>query len=435
MIFDQDIPGDKKFNIFRKFFLFKFFLCSIFPLHSYATYAEAERIYENAILSNPLISEIHADGLERRRLESQQLGLLLSSISENDQVDSETLRKLVLDGYQDDLAFFKGIDEQLKEYKEGRCRGASIPLLYNKMSKITQNALCLAQDENQFFDILEGRLPKGYSLEIPTFNYFPDETHIFSVGGRGNALKSLLLKIWMIQNGRSSLSFVGSLFEDGGIDEAPFLHITPLPDDFHIETDRTSPYFFSDSRTPKAILTIHNGYAFGGHRGERRYHSGKKWGPQDCSSFTAKYVKSARSFSTRDQAILFQLANGFQFAQVTDNSLVEKWEQQDEDIKNVRSVLTPLGLHPDPNTLKPGLIHAERTYNRNTKKLYKKLAGKAGHTGIFLGMIGSGSDAKALTISAARDLEGSGKEFVYGVEERPLFSTEGERLIMFFDVR
>lgn len=427
---------------------FPLFLCIClgeipFSGHAYGMFSETSEalgVYEKAIHVSPLVKTIHEDGLERRQLEAGQLKELLSSITENDTKDPEQLRKSVIQSLENDKMAFEVVNQRLQSgtYKAGE-KGTTFQLLNNRMPIITAAALQLAQEENIFFDLLEGKLPQGYSIEPPEFNYFPESDHIFSHGRRGNPLKSLLLKIWQIQNDKSSLSETTQLFEPSWLDTSPFVHITPLPEDFDVTSLQTFPHFYSDTETPKALLTIHNGYAFGGHRNETRYPNGKKWGPHDCSSFVAMYTNCEITFSTLHQAKYFQDINGFQFGHLGED-IVAQWNatknqrQQDTYLQAMSRVLDPLKPNPDPNSINPGVVHAERNYTNISTKPEVALSGTGGHTGVFLGTIGSAGETRALTITAARDLENSGKEFIFGVEPRPFFSTP-ERMIMFFDVK
>lgn len=411
------------------------------PGQAYAMESNSlDNIYENAILCSPLVKKIHEAGLARRQEEERQLTKILDSISDNDTKDDEKLRQSVVQSLEADRVAFEALNKQLKEksYKPGE-KGATYQLLNNRMPFITGEAIKLAQAIT-FFDILDGNLPQGYSIKAPVFNYHPNEEHIYSNGKRGNALKSLLLKIWLLQNDKSSLSEMSQLFGLSWLDNCPFVHITPLPDEYDVSSFQSSPHFFRDTQTPKALLTIHNGYAFGGHRLETRYPKGKPWGPHDCSSFTAHYTGCKTAFSTMHQAHYFQEINSFQFKDVVTEEIVNKWNagkadrEKDSAIKMMRKVLSPLKPNPDPQSLTPGLVHAERNYTGLAKNEGVALTGTGGHTGIFLGTIGSGSETQALTLSANRDLEGSGKEFAYGVEQRT-FLTTPERMIMFFEVK
>ncbi len=413
---------------------------------------EAERIYMAAIESNPTVKQIHLDGLTRRQAESGQLKILLESIKLNKGFDSGTIHNLVIAGLESDCKLFEVFDTEVKAYKDDNGWGARSQLTACKMSIITKYALKLANKlvkNSLFYSLIEGNLPKGYDIEAPVFNYFPNETHIFSNGKRGNALKSLLLKIWLIQNKKTSQSDVASLF--GGLDRCVFMHITPLPDEFAAsKLFQASPYFFSDATTSKALITIHNGYALGGQRWETRYlPGGKVFGPEDCSSFVAKYVGANRTFSTEDQVCAFQLQHGFQFEAFAKDpaGLKETWKksaeifQQEDDVKLVGTLLEPLDPQASPNTLTAGMVHAERKYRKTPEKPREIMCGSVGHTGIVIGTIGSGNETQVLTITAGRDLEESGREFNFGVEKRPLLSGPLEckvyagNLVMFFELK
>lgn len=415
-----------------------FFLLLFQITQGYGSLSQAEREYEKSILLSPLIKKIHEEGLERRNEEFKQLDLLLNSVVKNDKVDKEKLHTSVLTALENDKEVFKRLKEEMTKntYKVG-VRGATYQFITHKMPIVVQDALTLAQQESTFYEILNGDLPLGYSITPPPFNYFPEETHIFSSGRRGNALKCLLFRVWGLQNEANSLAGLVKLFGPRWLDETPLVHITPLPEGCNVPEIESSFYFFKDSQTPKALLIINNGYTFGGHRDEARYSTGKKYGPQDCSSFVTKYVGCSQVFSTAHQAQYFQLVNGFQFKDLGDE-VVKKWEdalpqlKNDVYIKSMQNVLQPLFLDNTPSRLSPGLVHAERKYER--KKADFNFTGISGHTGFFIGTVGSASETKALTISASRDLEGTGKEFIYGVEERPFFSTP-ELLTMFFEVK
>lgn len=84
-------------------------------------------------------------------------------------------------------------------------------------------------------------------------------------------------------------------------------------------------------------------------------------------------------------------------------------------LQNMREVLSPLSPNPDPQSLNPGLVHAERSYRGILKEPKIALTGKSGHTGIFLGTIGSAAEIQVLTIAASGNLGSSGKEFVLGL--------------------
>ena len=353
---------------------------------THASLPEVLNIYEDAIRSSPLIQKIHDDGIARRQEESSQLNKILTNIAENEAIDHEELHQSVVNALKNDLAVFQSIDKdiQANKYVVGE-QGTTYPFRFHKMMIITEKALKLAEQENLFYEIVGGKLPQGYSLQVPYLNYFPEETHIFSTG-RGNALKCLLLRTWGIQHKTTSLSQMSELFDASWLDTTPFVHMALLPDHFDHSILQSTPYYFSNTETPKALLNINNGFAFGGNRGEVK-------NAHDCSSLVALYTKSSAPFSTVHQAQYFQEMHGFQFEKFG-NAIVKKWEDKkikllhDPYMQCLRNRLSPLPLHPDPKTLKPGLVHAERKYDEIEKKPEIALEGKSGHTGFFIGTLG-----------------------------------------------
>jgi hypothetical protein len=416
---------------------------------------ELTNVYERAIMSSPVLEAVHKAGLQRRCKESVQLQIILDSISEFEQTpDYEpmvsadsgmnlTFPEAVVKSLEADLLAFQALDREIKACPD------PIKLLTqfktNKLSIIAQDALNLANTEGALEALLDGNLSSldGYSIDPPWCNAFPNSSHIYSVGRRGNALKTVLLKIWCVQNKKNVFDVGPSLFKDPTwIDTTPLLHVTPVHEDFDLSCLGNSPYLFKDAATSKSILTVNNGYALGGQRWQKRYSDlgeyGKEYGPQDCSSFVAKYTNSPKPFSTFDQSHLFFDKIGFPSQQIS-QSLVSLWNESrvsirtQPDVVGLRERFTPLGtiLDPQSKSLVPGLIHAERTYNMNAATVDDVLDGVGGHTGFFLGCAGSGRDTKAVTITNGRNLEISGKEFSHGVEAQDFFSSR-QKLIMWF---
>jgi hypothetical protein len=416
---------------------------------------ELTNVYERAIMSSPLVEAVHKGGLQRRCKESVQLQIILDRISEFEQtpeyepmVCADALGKLsipeeVIKSLEADLFAFQALDREIKSCRDHIKRLTQFRT--NKLSIIVKDALDLAKTKGALEALLDGNLSSldGYSIDPPWCNAFPNSSHIYSVGRRGNALKTVFLKIWCVQN-KKNVSDVGQfLFNDHKwADTTPLLHVTPVNEDFDLSCLGNSPYLFKDAKTPKGILTVNNGYALGGQRWQKRYSDigeyGKEYGPQDCSSFVAKYTNSPKPFSTFDQSHLFFDKIGFPSQQISP-SLVSLWNESrvsirtQPDVVGLRERFTPLGtiLDPQSKSLVPGLIHAERTYNMNATTLDDVLDGVGGHTGIFLGCAGSGRDTKAVTITNGRNLEISGKEFSHGVEAQDFFSTR-QKLIMWF---
>lgn len=402
-------------------------------------------VYERAVLSSPVIAQVHEDGLARRTAEAAALTKLHDSVVRHWEVDLEasdapTLQAQVVTSLEQDAAFFDLFNGVMGSDPDNTV-GRAFQLTSHKMGLITRYALEFARDKDQFQGLLEGRLPQGYALDVPACNVFPSDYHLFSNGRRFNALKCVLMRAWCLQNGVSSMAGVGALFgEPEWVDTSLFVHATPVPEAMVVPGFEDSPYFFSDAKTPKALLTIHSGYALGGQRGEARYktYAGAPLGPQDCSSFTAKYLGSPRPFSTRDLLYLSEDKDGFPEMQV-DLHKKPLWDarragQEAQDILGqMRPILTPLGKSDGIkcDILKPGVVMNERTFNPSHPNETLLINGTGGHTGLFLGLLGMGAETHAVTISAARDMELNGKEFIYGVELRPIFNTPTKHISFF----
>lgn len=402
-------------------------------------------VYERAVLSSPVIAQVHEDGLKRRTAEAASLTKLHESVVDHwethiEASDAPTLQAQVVASLERDAAFFEAFNGVMRNDPDNTV-GRSFQLTSHKMGLITRYALEFAGDKDQFQGLLEGRLPYGYALDVPTCNVSPSNGHIFSNGRRSNALKCVLMRAWCLQNGVSSMAGVGRLFgEPDWVDTSLFVHATPVPAAMVVPGFEDSPYYFSDSKTPKALLTIHSGYALGGQRGEARYatYAGAPLGPQDCSSFTAKYLSSPRPFSTRDLLYLSEDKDGFPEAQI---ALHKKplWDarragqEAQEILGQMRPILTPLGMSSGIKyeALEPGIVMNERTFNPSLQDGPLVINGTGGHTGLFLGTLGLGPETHAVTISAGRDMEMNGKEFIYGVELRPFFSTPTKHVSFF----
>lgn len=417
-------------------FLKTTFLCGILLLatanaSSSFTPKQWEETYQNAILSSPLVAQMHEDGLKRRSQESFELELLRAHVSDLYGKDTFELKDLQA-AITKDLAVFQAMDPILKKYAIDT-EHMTFQLYYNKMALNLQIALELLQDKwvvPQIFDV-NVAMPQGFDFKSPAMNFCGDGNHIYA-SKRGNGLKVLLTTACRLGAKASSL---GTLQEVIDIEKSPFLHLVQLPDSFQMEGLEEFPYFFSDAKTPKGIFTIHNGYAFGGHRNEPRYlGASKPFGPQDCSSIVAKYLCPVPC-TTMQLAYHWQGKHGFYFKEMQGyadpawQEHFEKWQRTDAWSKSIDTSFNPI-IVEDLSRTTPGMTHVERTYTNN------QYNGAGGHAGILLGILGQGPDAKSLTLSTNRDLEGAGYEFSYGAQERQaLPSWETKRLVTYFETR
>lgn len=404
----------------------------IASLNASNTYSEEQwkDVYEKAVLSSPLVAQMHEDGLKRRQQESLELEILREHVS--DLYAKDTFDKAILkETIQKEFGVFQTIEARLKTYPIDKDH-MTFQLYYSKMALNLQIAYELIQNISLSFWALvnaDTHIPKGFELRAPAMNFCGNTTHPFA-SKRGNGLKVLLTTAWRLGTKSTSFKPMNDMIN---FDQSPFMHIVHLPDSFETKEIETFPYFWSDAQTPKGLMTIHNGYAFGGHRGEARYpNSSKPFGPQDCSSIVAKYICPVPC-TTMQMAYHWQGKYGFYFKQMQGYSApaweqnFDKWQSTDPWSKPMAASMEPVVIE-DLSKTKPGMVHLERTYTNNA------FQGAGGHAGILLGILGQGPDAKALTLSANRDLEGAGFEFSYGAQERqavPLWDTK--RLVTYFE--
>ncbi|MBH1989504.1 MAG: hypothetical protein I8H75_01190 [Myxococcaceae bacterium] len=82
------------------------------------------------------------------------------------------------------------------------------------------------------------------------------------------------------------------------VHDSPFYHSTPMPFEW------LSTLHESDFIEQNEFRFVHGGYAFGGQRQDTRFFKngpfGKRWGPQDCSSWISKLIGAQRPYSTED---------------------------------------------------------------------------------------------------------------------------------------
>lgn len=421
------------------------FSCSIFA--SYADMdAEMEEVYKRGILSSPLIKKIHADGVERRAMEEGLLRELTRSIGgtcERQVIDSVDLHARVRAALEADLAYFNRLRDGMKNLPVGE-GGVSFQLKTNKMH--------LALEMAAGFDIafLEkclagGAMPEGYAIEAPEINIFGDPRHIYA-SGRGIALKVFLMRAYSIVQGIDSIEKMSFKFVGG----SPFVHLSPLHLAGVTSTTEEGGNFwcFCPSDGIYKLGIVHNGYVFGGQRradlgadGALKFTAGFpahwKGGPEDCSSFVARYIGTdpANAFSTAHQ-LCHYLKNTTEVSSLYTSPLLHKWLEKsveawggDEIYRSaLEERLRPL-YDVRPDVIQPGWVHAERGFKPMDDTQYTPM-GKGGHTSFFVGSIGGvGPDAKAITLGANRDIESGeafgvphegGSDGMYVLDMRPL---------------
>ncbi len=383
-------------------------------------------LYEAAVLSSPVIKRIHEDSRTWRAEEQKELQGLLRFVQEHPE-KGEDLKAHVREDLEGDVRYFTILASQLSPFKVGEDR-TTFQLKSNKMLLGAQRALALL--ELSFHDILEGKLPDGYSIIPPKVNTSEDTDHIYA-SGRGIALKHLLLRTAM-QLAGVPISKLGTVLEFEPKD-SPFIQYTPLPTSLSYEGLTDSPYYVPGH----SVAILHNGYTFGGHRNEED----KPFGPEDCSSLLAKYA-GCQPVSTWHLATYFQLQQSFFFEGSQFQSVIQQWEGSREEnlrdayIASLSQVATSVKVF-DIKQVTPGMIHGHRTYKGVKDKPDVALFGNGGHTSFVLGTQGQGEDAKVITIGANRDLETTNRDGIFLVEPQ-VFQTvplRDEKAVMYFQLK
>lgn len=417
--------------MFRIYCTYLSFLSFFLSLFTFAD--EVDDVYEAAIQASPLVLAQHAEGCARRSQERDEINAVRRSLVEHPE-KGEELYENVRRALEADARFFEKLDVALEPYKPGDEHGTTWQIKTQKMTLALKGALSIS--EKDFWTILEGdSMPEGYDYIPPSLNRFRESSHIYS-SGRGIALKTLLWRTWGILNKRTFVADFPLLGGADWLDHAACAHITALPKGFEMEGLEDSPYFYSDPKTPAGLVIFVNGYAFGGHRNEPRYLSGKTWAPEDCSSWIARIVACKAPFSTVHQYLDYNAWTGFSlFKEYIDRSVVKQWDfetlpawRKDPFRRPIEDTLEPFPIKDPQTDLKPGLIHGERglatfvadDITTHTVALY----GQGGHTSLFLGIVGSGSETKALTLGFNRDIEGTGRDGAYAVEPRLLWAPD-----------
>lgn len=417
-----------KCNIFPYLTCFKilavllFFCCIENTSDLWASHKQVETLLENAVLTSKKVEKIHFDGVERRKKESEQLQNILTYIKKHSEKD-EKLKNGVLEKLNQDLQDFKNF--------KPTGEGVTCQISSNKMHLGVQGAINLLT--THFWDICDGQLPTGFSIDVPSINIFPNEEHIYSTG-RGVGLKHLLVRIALYLEKSNDIKVLNKII-GGEVSESTFIHFTPLSKNFDFKPYKHSPYFIKESGK---IAIIHNGYTLGAQRFEDKIES---FGPNDCSSLVSLYYGLSYMTTTAEQYLAFQIGTKFHFSGLG-TEVVEKWENEtkpnfskDTTVKKILTNMTPLSLS-DPSEVKPGYVSVERRFPNFPKDHSVVQLGRGGHTSVVLGTIGQDNNIKLWTYGANRDIENSDMDFSYGIETRDLFGdplvSSQKPLVMYF---
>ncbi len=278
-------------------------------------------------------------------------------------------------------------------------------------------------------------LPVGYAVDYradqPTLLY--DASSPTALGNsKGTCLNTAMYTTLLTCRGEHTLADLlrpqtHAWQAVGGFDinESATVHLTPLPKGIEaIEGFDRFTYHYSDERTPQALAFVHNGYAFGGPRGEEHlytknlYPYGKPYAPQDCSSWLASLTGCTSPFTTWTQLVLHRKHTGQSDPDATSQGVLDF-----EAVCNTVKVSDP------QRDIRPGQIMAYRSFDLS-KDPEMKGTGNGGHTGLVLGFNSQGQESTVPILSYSRSMpnqEGFGvQEIAYDTE------SESNKRFMFF---
>ena len=289
--------------------------------------------------------------------------------------------------------------------------------------------------ENYLDTLLGGDLPVGYALDYradqPTLLYDASSPTVLG-NSKGTCLNAAMYTTLLSYRGEPTLADLlrpqtASWQALGGfdIDGSATVHLTPVPKGIEsIEGFDRFTYRYSDERTPQALAFVHNGYAFGGPRGEEHlytknlYPYGKAYAPQDCSSWLASLTGCASPFTTWTQLVLHRKHTGQSDPDATSQGVLDF-----EAVCNTVKVSDP------QRDIRPGQIMAFRSFDLS-KDPEMKGAGNGGHTGLVLGFNSQRQKSTVTILSYSRSMpnqEGFGvQEIAYDTE------SESNKRLMFF---
>jgi len=411
--------------------------------------AEFQRIIKNARASTDLLTQValkeHDAWIKQTRAEIRVLMEIIyqhSSSLRNDVTKKEELKKNVMAKLTEDLELIEKLNETLKSYgatgaiKELQevANKCSFPLKTNKMKEVITGAKELLEKHFDGLAILEdmftildedrfvkpGVLPTGYNLYLQSESditvFGPNDNNIYG-NSKGTFLKTALLYICMAYTGKSKLSDLNLPKQENRswIDGSAISHIITLPPALTLDTlkeidPRFEKFglFFSDETTPQGLVTVHSGFAFGGHRSElQRYPNGKPFGPEDCSSWLMRLTGCPHPVTNADLWFFYNAQFNPIFKETPE---YKRWITGSEPraIADTFEAVHPYQVLKDPaNEIIEGMICVYINFDLNndpSKTGTSKYTGHAAFTiGYKSGPAGT-NQSKIVTLSYNRDM-------------------------------
>jgi hypothetical protein len=367
---------------------------------------ELTSILERAEMSNSLAAKALHEDAAFRTARSEQFNALREQIrqAQEDQKseDPEKWKTKVLSKIENDENLAKQLNIVLEPLRAGTQVHHSVKM--HKTLPILEGVKTLIT--NSFFDFLEGRLPAEYAYDQKTVTILGDNTTALG-NSRGTFLATALM--YMLANKEAGVSKGFGSFGLTWFDASALAHIAPLP---HLDLDLSgfsfaSPY--NEDRSQLALVIPHSGYAFGAHRNQSRYQTGKKYGPHDCSSYLS-LIAGSPHYTTPDQLCAYRTLTN-------EPGLIPQGWETGIDAKYLIQNYTVVTVKDPSVDIQPGQIYTHIRFNKDVDSTMTGL-GAGGHTAIVMGFK---RDGNIVTMGANRDmpkLEGIGiQNFSWAPEE------------------
>lgn len=333
-----------------------------------------------------------------------------------------TLQSQVLARIDQDYGYVQKLNKALAPSEQG---GVTWSLKTNKMEDILLHAREIVANETNLAAIVQGEFPLDLTPNLSPATILGDMTDVYG-NSKATYLNAALVEVNLVL---SDVKQVQEVFtpepEQNWVDQSAIVHVTPIPDFIAIEAidpqfSENFSFFFSDEITPQGLAFIHSGYAFGGHRFEERYPEGKHWGPEDCSSWLAKFNDAQFPYSTIDQLFTYRLS----LPEAERGYIDPAWLDSPE-ARAMQDLYSPVIVHDPFTDIQPGQIFSFRKF---ADEDHTHSGGISGHTGLVLGVRENGNVVILCYARNMPDYEG------FGIQEFPWQSND-KMETMFFNIK
>ena len=406
-------------------------------------------IIDNASHLSSVAAEAVEQELAFRKKTEEELWSVLFSLQETvdnmeQNIDAMPFQDQVTAKLNRDLTLTETLNETiLAKYKpsEGTI---TYPLKCNKMTEAIIGALGLMS--KKFSAILDGSIINygyEYHSQADDITVLGENNDNIYGCSKGTFLKTAALTMYLVANQKTHLyqaDFSPLVEHSSWVDASSMVHVTPLPEGIDLraysELHDNEPnyneytYIFDNYTASKqGFVSVHSGYAFGGHRNEPRYPRGKLFGPEDCSSWVAKIFKCPVQFSTYDQLYYYRNRLINLREKPEGRAPSEEWINSTANVEMTR-LFDVVKVRDPQQDIKAGQIYFHRVFSFkdqngedrkdiNIEDLYNS-DGSSGHTAVILGFKSDAENSKIITMAYSRDmpkLEG------FGIQEFDMLPT------------